>query len=61
MYNEIIKNDRLLHFKIVEIVEEYRLKYIYAKTGLDKCIKERGWEYMESQLKKRSKDNIIRA
>lgn len=60
IYNDIIKNDRLLHFKIIEIVEAYKLKFIYAPKGLERFIKEKGWEFMEEQLKsnKNNKDTI---
>ena len=60
LYNAVISNNRLLHFEILEIVEAYRLKFIYAKTGLDKFITNRGWEFMKTQLKngKSNKDLV---
>lgn len=51
-YEEVIKNDRLLHFKIIEIVKDYK-RYFgeEAPKSLKNFIKLKEWDFWEETIK----------
>lgn len=53
IYNEIINQDRLLHYKIVEIINHYKLHFgvKYAPCNIRNFINTKQWETWEELIK----------
>jgi hypothetical protein len=59
LYKNAIKGNRVLHFKIVEIVKEYKRLFEHAPRTLENFILKEEWDFWESQIKELGVDSYI--